>query len=160
MIKKSINQLEALLKLITSGVKGYYIEQKNIATKVDIDGHIYYSKYRYFSGTITDILIKQHLSKNINLAISLENYSAIVFKYSGEERAAFLSLIKYYITKDERDGIYIISDSNLSLELYIRLKCANKDNFNDILQKVTTNLDSRISQEWIALPNILYPDIG
>ncbi len=160
MTSQSINSLDALLKKLISSADGYYIEQKSITKSINIDGETIYTRFKYFSGKITPILLNQHISKDINLAINLNRFDALVLEYSGKYREAFVSLVSYYLNKNDRDNIYITTQDNLKIVLYIELKENSLENFIKMKQKVTQNLQKRLEKEWRVLPNNLQPLIG
>ena len=160
MISQSINDINELLELLTINTKGYYIEQKSISSKEEIDGHTIYSKFKYFNNNITPTLLKQHLSKDINLAITLNDYSAVAFEYSGKNRDAFISLIKHFFNQEGFENIYITTLNNQKIVVYIKLNLENREDFTTLLKKINKNLSDRLTKEWRVIPNFLRPDIG
>jgi len=159
MIDQSTKTIDELLLELTSNSNGYYIEQSSIATKVNISGHTTYSRFKYFSGKVTKILLEQHKSKIINLAIPLKGFGALVLEYSGKHQNAFVSLVSHFI-KDYRDKIYITTQNNFKITLYIKLKNSDLKSFLDVKKQIISNLESRLENEWLILPNSLNPDIG
>ena len=160
MISQSIKTIDELLLFLTSNSDGYYIEQNAIASKININGHITYSRFKYFSGKITKVLLEQHKSKYINMAVALKDYSALVLEYSGVFQEAFVSLVAHFIGKEYSDKILIIKRNNLNITLYIKLKSNNLKDFLKVKQKVTKNLEYRLTNEWKILPSNLNPEIG
>jgi hypothetical protein len=160
MTSQSINNIQELLQLLTKDSKGYYIEQKSISSKEEIDGHTIYSKFKYYNKEITQTLLKQHLSKEINIALSLKNYSAVAYDYSGNNKEAFASLISYFYKQEGFNDIFITTLDNNKLTLYISLNLDNKEQFTKLINKIEKNLQDRLPKEWRVLPNFLRPDIG
>ena len=160
MISQSINNLDELLELLIKDKSGYYIEQKSISSKEEIDGHTIYSKFKFFKSKITPILIEQHLRKDINLAISLKDSNAIVYEYSGKYKDAFTTLLKHYFEEENIRDIYIIDNNNQKIILYIPLTIEEKRVISDITKNIEKKLENKIPKEWRVLPNILRPEIG
>jgi len=160
MISQSINDINELLELLTKDSSGYYIEQKSISSKEEIDGHTIYSKFKFYNNRVTPTLLKQHLSKDINLAITLKDYNAVAFEYSGKYRDAFVSLLKHFFEEEGYDNIYITTLDNQKIVLYIKLNLENREEFTTLLKKINKKLSDRLTKEWKIIPNFLRPDIG
>jgi len=160
MINQSTNSIAELLKLLTNNSSGYYIEQKSISSFKEIDGHTVYSKFKYYNKAITQILINQHLSKDINIAVALKNYDAIVYDYSGKHREAFISLLKYFFMQEGINNLYITTLNNQKIILYVRVNLKNREAFISLNKKIEKKLLDRLAKEWRVLPNFLRPDIG
>ena len=160
MTNQSINNLNELIELIIDDKIGYYIEQKSISSKIAYDGHTIYSKFKYFNNPITPTLINQHLSKEINLAISLKDTKAMVFEYSGKYREAFVSLLQHFFKKLNYNKIYITTLNNQKIVLYIEVNLENRADFVNLEKKIDKKLTERLDREWRVYPNFLRPDIG
>jgi hypothetical protein len=160
MTNQSINSLEELLSLIISNSSSYYIEQNKITTIQECNGHKIHSRYKLFSGEITHTLLKQHLSKDINLAIPLNRDSAIVYDYRGKYQDAFVSLIKYFYSQEGINELFITTYENSKIVIYIPLNHKDNTQLSIIEKKIEKKLLDRLSKEWRVLPNNLRPEIG
>ncbi len=160
MIDQSINNIDKLLELLTNNKDGYYIEQKSISSKEEVNGHTIYSKYKFFNKKITPTLLKQHLYKDINLAISLTNYKAMAFEYSGKYRDAFIMLLKYFFKEEGYNNLYITTLNNQKIVVYIEVNLKNRDDFIKLEKKINKKLSQKLTKEWRVIPNFLRPDIG
>ncbi len=158
MTSRSIN-IETLLRRLTSESTSYYIEQKEIATRSQTDGHILYSRYKKFEGTATATLIKQHISKDISLAIPL-NKNNFLFEYSGEHTLAFASLLFYIAKEFSINTLLITSYSFSGISIYLGTSEYNSNTIGDFIEKVTRVLKEKLPNEWQLLPRKNIPEIG
>ena len=160
MTNQSINNIEELLEYLTKDSKGYYIEQPTIYSKENIDGHTIYSRYKYFNDKVDNNLLKRHLQKDINLAISLENIDAIVYEYCGVNQDAFYFLLQYYFKQKNFKNIFITTLDNSKMVVYVEVKMKNFDDFNNLVEEIDKNLTKKLDKEWRVLPDFKAPKIG
>ncbi len=158
MTSQSTN-IETLLRRLTRESTCYYIEQQEIATRSQINGHILYSRYKKFDGTISVTLIKQHISKEINLAIPL-NENDYLFEYSGEHILAFTTLL-FHIAKEFSIKTLLITNYSFSrISIYLSTNEYNRNTIRDFIEKVSRVLKEKLPNEWQLLPKKNIPEIG
>ncbi len=158
MINQSINSIESLLLDLTKESSSYYIKQKNLSSFVQKSGNIIYSHYKPYQGEITPTLIKQHLNKEITLAIDLKKDNILLYKYRGKRAYAFGVLFFKLISKDIVKKSHIIKYSDDTLLIYLELK--NKELIEEFKEEIEKKLLFHLEKEWKVYPIEDRPKIG
>jgi len=147
MINQSTN-IYQLLQELTKDVGSYYLKQKNLISSEE-NGHIIYSHFKEIRQSITPILLKQHLQKDLTLAISIKDKNILYVEYRGKDGFAFGTLLSRLVDKDKID-IYIIEYTLEKLSIYLRPKVEiDLDSYRDYLD---SSLESKLSKEWKFYP--------
>lgn len=157
MTNQSIN-IKTLLRRLTSESTHYYIEQKEIVTKITLNGRTLFSRYKRFEGKITPTLIEQHLHKEITLAIPINN-NIKVFKYAGKNIVAFASLL-FYIAKEFSINNLVITNYSQEKITILYITEYNGNTNGSFLKKAKEILELKLPNEWKILPNSTLPEVG
>jgi len=160
MIDLSTNNLMEFLQELTKTSNFYYIEQKSIASKEEVDGHTVYSHFKRVDKKITESLLQQHINKEINLAISIKNSSDFVFEYSGKYAYAFGALLFKLASYEDIEKIAILEYSLNKLVIYIAPNSKNITTNRDLAKKISKKLEEKLPLSWRVLPNDLRPNNG
>ena len=130
--------------------------KKSISSIEEIDGHIVYSRFQRYNKSINDTLLQQHLSKDINLAISLKDLNGITFEYSGKYAFAFGAML-YNLSKDNNlKSFEIIEYSLEKLVIYLEFKEDSKKK----CEEISKIIELKLPLSWRILPNCNRPDNG
>ena len=159
MINQSTN-LEKLLKKLTKKSKFYYIEQKSIASKEEVNGHFVYSRFKKINSSINDTLLQQHLKKEINLAISVKNSNFLIFEYSGKEAFAFGALLYKLASFEDINDIEIINYGDNKLTILLEPKTEDRVELNRLAKDLSRKLELKVPISWRILPTNSKPDNG
>jgi len=159
MISQSTN-LSKLLKKLTKESKFYYIEQKSIASKEEVDGHFVYSRFKKINSKIDDILLQQHIKKEINLAISVKNSNFLIFEYSGAEAFAFGALLYKLASFEDIKDIEIVSYNDDKLIILLEPNIKDRLKLNQLAKDISSKLELRVPVSWRILPLESKPDNG
>ncbi len=157
-----INQYTNLLKLLrelTKDCHSYYVKHPTLLSKETLNGNTTYSKYQKFNGKITDTLLKQHINKEIDLAISIKDLkNVLVYNYKGKELYAFKNLLIELAKIENVNNIIILEYSVNSLSIYIDIP---KDkNIRILRDKINSIIENKLPKEWITLPNLDKPHLS
>ena len=159
MISQSTN-LDKLLNKLIKNSSFYYIEQKSIASKEEVNGHTIYSRFKKIDSKINQTLLKQHLNKEINLAISVKNSNFIVFEYSGAEAFAFGVLLYKIASIEGISDINIINYSDDKLIILLHPNIKDKKRLKELANDISNKLELRVPISWKVLPIDEKPDNG
>ena len=159
MTNQSTN-LDKLLKKLTKNITFYYIEQKSIASKEEVDGHFVYSRFKKIESAIDDITLLQHIKKEINLAISVKNSNFLIFEYSGSEAFAFGALLYKLASFEDIKDIEIISYSDDKLVILLEPNIQDKLELNRLAKELSNKIELRVPISWRILPTDSKPDNG
>jgi len=156
------NQYTNLLKLLrelTKDCQSYYIKHPTTLSKETLNGNTTYSKYKKYKGTITDNLLKQHINKEIDLAISIKDFkNVLVYNYKGKQLYAFKNLLTEIAKIENINKLIILEYSVNSLSIYIDLP-QNYD-INSLKTKIDNIIENKLPKEWIILPNPKKPHLS
>jgi len=159
MISQSTN-FKQLLEELTKDSSFYYIEKKRISSTENIDGHTVYSHFQRVNEPITPLLLKQHINREINLAISVKNSKSIIFEYSGEYAYAFGSLLFKLAHLENIKKIYIIEYSLSKLTIYLYPNSKTQSKSKEIAKKLSEQISAKLPYAWKVLPDEKRPDNG
>ena len=159
MIDQSTN-LAKLLKKLTQDSTYYYIEQKSIASKEEVNGHTIYSRFKKVNSKINETVLKQHLNKEINLAISVKNSNFIVFEYSGSEAFAFGAILYKLASLEGILDINIINYSDDKLIILLQPNTKDRKKIKEIANRISKKIELKVPISWKILPIDEKPDNG
>jgi len=160
MTDLSTNTLMEFLQYLTKTSNFYYIEQKSIASKEEVDGHTVYSHFKRVDKKITESLLQQHINKEINLAISIKDSSSFVFEYSGKYAYAFGALLFKLASYEDIEKIAILEYSLNKLVIYVAPKGKNIAQSQELAKKISKKIEEKLPLAWRFLPNDLRPNNG
>ena len=141
-----------LLRELTKNCNSYYIKHPTILSKETLNGNTTYSKYKRYNGKINDTLIKQHINKEIELAISAKELKNIlIYKYKGKEAYAFLNIFYELKKIYEITNLIVLEYSVNSLSIYLEIK--QGVNIDKTREEIDRLIEYKIPKEWITLPN-------
>ena len=160
MINQSTNNLTKLLEELTKDSKFYYVEQKGISSCEELDGHTIYSHFKRINQPINSLLLKQHINKEQNIAISIKNRNFLLFEYSGEFAYAFGALLYKLAEHEGIDNIYIIEYSLDKLIICLAPKSIDFNTLVNIGNRISEKILLKLPLAWRVLPNSDRPDSG
>jgi len=156
------NQYTNLLKLLrelTKNCNSYYIKHPTLLSKETFNGNTTYSKYKKFNGKVTETLLKQHINKEIDLAISIKDLkNVLVYNYKGKQIYAFKNLLIELAKIENVRNIIVLDYSVNSLSIYIDLP--EEANVNIFRNKIDSIIENKLPKEWITLPNNKKPHLS
>jgi len=158
-MRSQFTNIESLLTRLSKESSCYYIEQKEIATKISSSGHTFYSRYKKCDGKVTSTLIQQHISKEINLAIPLDKNS-LIFSYAGEHLIVFASLLFHIAKEFAINNLLITTHTQEEIEILLLKNEYNCNTINDFLEKLSRVLQAKLPNEWQIFPQKGRPEIG
>ena len=156
MINQSTNIEELLLEL-TKNSSCYYLKQPTIVSINEYNGYYIYSHFLPVYKKIDRFLIKQHLNKELTLAISLKESDALVFEYRGEEAFAFGTLLFRILKENKLKGKVLEYSLN---KLLIYVSFANKKELKEKKELISAQIKKLLPQDWRVLPIESKPDLG
>ena len=151
--------IETLLRRLTSESTHYYIEQKEIASRESYNGHTLYSRYKRFNGNVTSTLLKQHIHKDINLAIAL-NDTSLLFEYAGKHVVTFAALLFHIAKEFDINNLIITNYSQDKITILFLSSEYNRNTKDNFLNKVHRVLSAKLPDEWHIFPKKNRPEIG
>ena len=157
MINQSTN-IESFLLELTKDIECYYIKQKSLGSFEELNGNLIFSHYRPFNGKITPLLIKQHLNKDITLAIDLKRDDTLLYEYRGDRVYAFGTLFFKLIDKSIIDILQIIKYDDNTLVIYLKFK--NSQYIKSFKEKIESSLLLHLEKEWRVYPIKSRPKLG
>jgi len=160
MINQSTNNLLKLLEELTTGSKFYYIEQEDISSCEELDGHIIYSHFKRIDEPINTLLLKQHINQEHNLAVSIKNSNFILFEYSGEFAYAFGVLLYKLAKREGIENIYITEYSLNKLVICLNVVNAENNSLSILATKISDAILMKLPLSWRILPNNNRSDNG
>ena len=155
MIDQSTNLLN-FLKELTKDCEFFYIEQPKISSKEELNGSIVYSRYKRVDEKINLTLLKQHINKEITIAISVKNSNFLLFEYSGEYGIRFATLLYKFVEDEDIDFIKTVRYDANSLAILI----SAKQNISELADRLSDKLLDKLPKEWRVLPIEYKPNNG
>jgi len=149
--------IEEALARLTEAAGHYYIKSSGIVEKIEYNGRTFYSKFRRVNRPVNAVLLRQHLHREVTLALPLLRHGRgriLVIEYLGEEPDRFIQTLKHlfahlgyrdygcYRGKREHRRTVILSLPEQSLESLHRLG-----------EKLTGMLQTRLPKSWRILPD-------
>ncbi len=151
--------IETLLRRLTTDSTHYYIEQKEIASRESYNGHTLYSRFKRFDGSVTTTLLKQHIHKDINLAIAL-NEESLLFEYAGKHVVTFAALLFHIAKEFDITHLIITNYSQDKISILFLGSEYNRNTKDIFLNKVYRVLNAKLPDEWQIFPKKNRPEIG
>ncbi len=156
MIDQSTN-IEKLLLELTKSVDCYYIKQASLISSKNKNGHYVYSHFLPVRKKVDKTLIKQHLNKELTIAISLKNLNALVFEYRGKEAFAFGTLLFRILKENHLQGKILEYSFD---KLLIFIEFPNKRELKEKRVLLSAKIKDLIPQDWRILPIDSKPELG
>jgi len=149
MTEQFTNIYQLLLEL-TKNSTSYYIKQSSTLSSETINGNTVFSKYKYFEGKVTSTLLKQHINREIELAISIKNENVLLFEYRGKEIYAFKVLLTNLAKIEKIKDVVIVNYDVNSLTILLRLD--NNVNRDLLKSRLESYLEDKLPKQWRILP--------
>ncbi|ADV46905.1 DUF1882 domain-containing protein [Nitratifractor salsuginis] len=96
--KRTDSILESELGDLAKGAHCYYLKSPAIVEKILHEGRTFYSKFRRYDQEVNPILIRQHLNREVTLALPLLREGRgdlLVVEYFGEEPELFIPILEH-----------------------------------------------------------------
>ncbi len=135
----------------------YYIQKDLIVEKIKFANRTLYSKFKKVEEPPTSLLIKQHLQKELIVALplitnNLVNY--IVLEYEKEETNHFYHLLKYLLKSIYIEKFYTYqSIKEKHIQIFIPVKNMSIESVYKEIIKIKQILESNSSKRCKILPN-------
>ena len=135
----------------------YFIKRDSIVDKVTFNNRTLYSKFEKVDSPPTPLLIKQHLNRELTLALPLIRngfVDYIVLEYEKEESNHFFHLIKHLLKLLEIEYFYTYESSKKnSVQIFIpRTELTVESAYNQV-EKIERTLELKSSKRCKILPN-------
>ena len=139
----------------------YFIQKDSIVEKITFDNRTLYSKFKKINTPPTALLIKQHLNRELTIALPLiqdgyANY--IVLEYDREESNHFFYLIKHLLKLLNIEHFYTYESSKKnSVQIFIPTKRVRVANIYNQVEEIEQILELKSSKRCKILPNRKLP---
>ncbi len=150
------------LERLSADADHCYLRSGGIVERIEYGGRTFYSKYRRLDTPPNDVLLRQHLRRELTLAIPLireERGDKIFIDYTGEEPERFLQTLlhlfvhlgitRYRLYRGERprNRSVVLFPGPQSLEELHRLG-----------SRISEMLETRLAKTWRILPDRRLPE--
>jgi hypothetical protein len=159
---KPASVIESDLSALAEGAGCYYLKSSAIVEKILHDGRTFYSKFRRYDRPVNPILIRQHLDREITLALPLLRHgegSLLVIEYLGEEPELFLSTLAHLFhhlgIRDYRS--YRGKRENRRTVL-VPVPVQSLESLHALGGKISDMLRTRLEKSWRILPDRRLPE--
>ncbi|MCH9740185.1 MAG: DUF1882 domain-containing protein [Epsilonproteobacteria bacterium] len=139
-----------------------YIQRDSIVEKISFNNRTLYSKFEKIDAPPSDILINQHLHKELVLALplitnNLVNY--LVLEYEKEESERYYHLIKHLLKSLDIDIFYTYESSQENhIQIFIPRENLTLDNAYIQVEKIKHLLELKSSKRCKIFPNKNLPE--
>ena len=135
----------------------YFIQKDSIVDRITFNNRTIYSKFKRVDSPPTPLLIKQHLNREVTIALPLiqDNYvNYIVLEYEREESNHFFYLIKHLLKHLEIGLFYTYESSKRnSIQIFIPTARLTVENVYSQVEKIERTLELKSSKRCKILPN-------
>ena len=139
----------------------YYIQKDFIVEKVKFANRTLYSKFKKVDEAPTPLLIKQHLQKELVVALPLitdNHINYIVLEYEKEENNHFYYLLKYLLKSLYIEEFYTYkSRKDKYIQIFIPVKNMSIESAYKEINKIEQILEAKSSKRCKILPDINLP---
>jgi hypothetical protein len=154
--------IESELGALADGAPCYYLKSSAIVEKILHDGRTFYSKFRRHDRPVNPILIRQHLNREITLALPLLRQGQgdlLVIEYLGGEPELFVSTLRHlfhhlgitdfrvYRGKRENRRSVLVPVPKQPLE-----------SLHEMGGRISDMLQTRLEKSWRILPDRRLPE--
>ncbi len=135
----------------------YYIQKDFIVEKVKFANRTLYSKFKKVEEPPSSLLIKQHLKKELTVALPLiteNNINYIVLEYEKEESNHFYHLLRYLLKSIYIEKFYTYeSKKERHIQIFIPVKNMSIESVYKEINKIEQILEAKSSKRCKILPN-------
>lgn len=139
----------------------FYIQRKAIVEKVLFNNRTFYSKFEKFSTPLTPILLEQHHSNQITLALPLvenEMVNYLVIEYHQDDWKSFYALIKHLFKTLSIDEYFAYRNQKKELlQIFIPSKNTPLDSAYQKVEDIKLTLEFKSKKSYKIFPNINLP---
>ncbi|HIP41364.1 MAG TPA: DUF1882 domain-containing protein [Campylobacterales bacterium] len=133
-----------------------YIQKNSIVEKITFNNRTLYSKFKKIETPPTDILIHQHLNRELTLALPLvENgvVNYLVLEYEKEKSDYFYHLIKHLLKSLHLNNFFTYSGSKENMvQIFIPRESLSIEDAYQETEKIETMLEMKSSKRCKILP--------
>jgi uncharacterized protein YlbG (UPF0298 family) len=141
----------------------YYIQKESIVEKIKFANRTLYSKFQRVDESPTPLLIKQHLQKELTVALPLINdnlVNYIVLEYERDESNRFYHLLKYLLKSISIENFYSYqSRKERYIQIFIPVNGLDIDRVYEEVANIEQILEVNSSKRCKILPNRELPMI-
>ena len=135
----------------------YYIQRGSIVKKVIFNNRTLYSKFERYTTPLNQIIVEQHLKRELTLALPLINgdrVDYIVLEYQKDENSNFYYMIKHLLKSIYIEKFYTYKSSKEGhIQIFIpRENIAFEEAFEEV-EKIKEMLEDKSSKSCKILPN-------
>ncbi len=135
----------------------YYIERNSIVEKITFDNRTLYSKFEKIEEAPTPLLVKQHLNRELILALPCYNNKKIdylIIEYEKEQSDHFFYLIKHLLKSLDITTFYTYESSKENhVQIFIPRDNLNLEDAYTQVEKIEQILEVKSSKRCKILPN-------
>jgi hypothetical protein len=164
MIAPSTERLpiEETLAALAAPADHYYLKSSSIVESIEYRGRTFYSKFRRIDEPVNEILIRQHLHREITLALPLIRHgegNKLVIEYLGEEPERFLqTLIRLFEHLELRDYTLYRGKRGTRRTVILPLPVQSLDSLHELGGRLSDMLQTRLPKSWRILPDKRLPE--
>ena len=135
----------------------YYIQKDFIVDKIRFNNRTLYSKFKKIEESPTPLLIKQHLHREITVALPLiedNQIRYIVLEYEQERSDKFYHIIKYILKSLYIDRFYRYKSSKKNhIQIFIETKNIDIDTTYNLIENIENMLNFKLFKWYKIFPN-------
>jgi hypothetical protein len=141
--------------------KFYYIQRESIVDKIKFNNRTIYSKFEKIDEPPSNLLIKQHLNRELTIALPLirdNRAEYIVLEYKKEDNKQFYFLLKYILKLLYIEKFYTYeSAKNGDIQIFIPVKGMSLEGVYEEIKKIERVLEVKSSKRCKITPDINLP---
>ncbi len=140
----------------------YYVKRRSIVEKITFEHRTFYVKFERIDETLTETVVSQHLNRQYTIAVALLDHGRInnlVLEYRGGKPARFYHTSKHLLhTLQIEDYQYYKGKKSNYLQLFIPVDALSLTEADDMIQKISDELQMRLTKEWKCFPDKSLPE--
>jgi hypothetical protein len=157
----SLSFPETLARLAASA-DHYYLKSPSIVDRIEHRGRTFYSKFRRVEGAVNEILLRQHLDREITLALPLLREGEgdrLVIEYEGDEPERFVQTLRHLFAHlgHEKYAIYRGKRPDRRTAILF-LEERTLDALHEKGAALSGMLQTRLPKSWRILPDRRLPE--
>jgi len=154
--------IEKALSQLAGGASHYYLKSSSIVDTLQHNGRTFYSKFRRIDAPVNDILIRQHLRREITLALPLlrdDQGDKLVIEYLGDEPELFIrTLLRLFRHLQIQEYLLFQGKRPNRRTILLPQEPQELQRLHALGGKLSEMLQTRLSKSWRILPDIRLPE--
>ncbi len=162
MIKPSTKEQHITFDALNLNSFHYYVKRRSIVEKITFNHRTFYAKFERIDEPLTDTVVSQHLNRQYTIAVGLldqDRINNLVLEYRGEKPARFYHTSKHVLHALQiKDYIYYEGKNKNYLQLFIPVDTLTLTEADEVVQKISDELERRLTKEWKCFPDKSLPE--